>query len=72
MKEDIGFNGKLGKTELTLQNSSKEEDVPFVSNRNMKPPLKKKDNPSASVAWSMGNMALTIPEEERSIVSSKK
>jgi len=61
INEDSGFYNRFGKTEQNIKNTSKVEEPPFVSNRNMKPPLKKKDPSSSNGAWSMGNVVLTIP-----------
>lgn len=63
--EDHNFNYQFGKTELTIFNPSKIEES-FVSTRNMKPPIKRKE----SHANQSLNFEVTIPEEDITVNSS--
>ena len=61
--EDHGINLNFGKTQHTILNSSKISES-FVSHRNMKPPMKKKESPTNSQSFNYvsSSMGIAIPE----------
>lgn len=51
----------FGKTQQAIANNSKAEDS-FVSSRNMKPPMRKKNESNDSLSFGMASGGLVIPE----------
>jgi len=65
--EDHGINHHFGNTQKSIVNPSKGSES-FVSSRNMKPPLRPKDNWSSSLNF--GSAAVVIPEEDPTLTNS--